>query len=82
MVVPTMADVVVDVSVVLWSHALPVPVLAKKVDVSAPAAPAAPVVYAGRAVPALAVAPMTAAEFDVDVALTAALQPCGLPWRP
>ena len=59
LVVPTMAYVAVDVSVVPWAPALPVPVLATKVAVSAPAAP-----------------------FDVDVALTAALRPCGLPRCP
>ena len=82
MVIPTMADVAVDVSVVPWAPALPVPVLATKVAVSAPVALAAPVVSTGRAVPASAVAPMAAAVFDVDVALTAALRTCGLPRRP
>ena len=77
LVVPTMAAVAVDMSVDPGAPALPDPMLATTVAVPALAVPAAPVASAGRAVPASAVAPMAA----VDVAPTAALQPCGLTRR-
>ena len=77
LVVPTMAAVNVDVYVALGSPALPVPLLLTMVSVPVPAELSAPVASAGRAVPASAVAPMAA----VDVAPTAALQPCGLTRR-
>ena len=76
MVVPTMATVAFGVYVCLEVPALPNLVLTTTADVKEPAAP---VMSVGRAVPASAVAPMAAVAFAVDVAPTAALQPCSPP---
>ena len=79
LVVPTMESVAVDVSMDPGAPELPVPVLLKTVDMPAPAAPMS---FAGRAVPALAVAPMAATAFAVAVAPAAALRPAPAPATP
>ena len=85
-VVPTMAAVAVDVHVSPGAHELPATVLATRVAMSAPAAPAE---SAGRASPASSVVPMAATAFDVAVAPEAPVHPApdpatsvGLPVAP
>ena len=72
-VVPTMADMIVDVPVAVGDPVLPSPVLITTVAVPVPAV--APVDYAVRAAPTSSVAPMAAAVFDVAVAPAAPVKP-------
>ena len=73
LVVPTMADMIVDVPVAVGDPALPSSVLITTMAVPVPAA--APVASATRAAPTSSVAPMAAAVFAVAVAPAALVKP-------
>ena len=79
LVVPTMADVAVDVYVALGAPEMRDPVLQTTVDVPSPVAQVA---SARRAFLTSDVVPMSAASFAVDVAPTAALRPDPAPATP